>query len=140
MSSDLQLHHVGGRRPGTAEPLPRPLADLQAAQRLTAGGLARCAAGLLKSCPEASFHIQQTFDSLTCDGRAECQTTVKMSSHGGEDFMLCLERRRLRGNFLSQGLSKIDFYPERPEAPTRVCKFKSLSDPSVEFDASGSSQ
>lgn len=96
VSPDLQLHPVGGRRPGTAEPLPCPLAGLQVAQRLTAGALARSTAGLLKSCPEASFNIQQTFDRLTCDGHAECQTTAKMSSHGGENFTLCLGRRWLR--------------------------------------------
>lgn len=69
------------------------------------------------------LNIQQTFDRLTCDGHAECQTTAKMSSHGGENFTLCLGRRWLRGRhgrqafFKPRFFKKIDFYPERHLKP-----------------------
>lgn len=82
---------------GVAPASSCPLARCQVAQQLTARGRARSTASFFKLCPEASFNIQQTFDRLTCDGHTECQTTAKMSSHGGENSTLCLGHRGTLG-------------------------------------------
>lgn len=118
VSPDLQLHPVGGRCPGTAEPLPCPLAGLQVAQWVTAGGLARSTAGLLKSCPEASlifskhltdWHVTDTLNVKQQPRWVHMAVKTSRCVLEGRGWEVVMDAKR----FLSQGLSKKSTFIQR---------------------------